>query len=83
LIQNRVDQYVSSQCFKNIYDGTHWWENNYSQLPPATRKGLESILCEDTEGLLRMANTEFDVLLAEGLSTYNKSVEQHDNSSHS
>jgi Fe-S-cluster containining protein len=83
LTQSRVDQYVSRHCFKNIYDGTHWWKNNFSQLPLATRNGLESILSEDTKGLLRMAKTEFDVLLAEGLSTYNKSVEQHGNTDHS
>ena len=75
-VQRKLEPFFSQQCFKNIFDGTSWWEKHYQDLPEATRNALKSILNEDAEGVGRMADFAFEAVLSEGLSTYNKSIEQ-------
>lgn len=78
LSQREVSLSFSQQFFCNIYDGTHWWKNHYSQLPLDTRRALESILTESEEGKRRMENTAFEELLAQGLDIYNQSIDEYE-----
>ncbi len=79
--QRELEPFFSQQCFKNIFDGTTWWQKHYQDVPEATRKALQSILNEEAEGMGRMADFAFDAVLSEGLSTYNKCIEQVENHS--
>ena len=70
MVQCDIDTYLSRSFFKNIYDGTLWWKNNYHSLPDDTRICLESILSEDYIGLKLMHNFNFEEALMAGHQTY-------------
>ncbi len=69
-IQSDLDQYVSHSFFKNIYDGTRWWKQNYQTLPEDTRICLESILSEDSIGLQFAHDFKFEEALMAGHQAY-------------
>ncbi len=78
LAQQNLDPYMEQSWFKNIYDGTAWWQEHYDALPKATRTDMESIINEDTAGLLKTENFKFEASLATGFQTYNETVSQHE-----
>lgn len=76
-IQCNIDGYLSQSFFKNIYQGTLWWKDNYALLPVNTRMCLESILTDNDMGLQLMENFKFDKVLQTGLTRYNEIVKTH------
>jgi len=77
MLQCDIDKYLSHSFFKNIYEGTLWWKNNYFSLPEDTRICLESILSEDHIGLQLMDNFKFEEALLAGYKTYTDILENH------
>lgn len=70
MIQCDIDKYLSRSFFKNIYDGTLWWKNNYQSLPDDTIICLESILSEGYIGLQLKHDFKFKEALLSGHETY-------------
>ena len=80
LMQNNISRYFPSTFFKNIYEGTRWWKNNYQLLPQDTIMCLESVLTGDTIGRLMINDFQFEESLLEGDRAYNDLLEQHERS---
>jgi Fe-S-cluster containining protein len=78
LVQQNLDPYLEQSWFKNIYDGTSWWQEHYDALPRATKTSMEAIINEDAAGLQQMEDFEFETSLAAGMQTYNDTVRQHE-----
>ena len=76
-IQSEIDGYLSRSFFKNIYQGTLWWKNNYHCLPVNTRTCLESILNGEYVGLQIMEDFKFAETLLAGHETYSAMVAGH------
>ena len=77
MLQCDIDKYLSRSFFKNIYEGTLWWKNNYFSLPEDTRICLESILSQDYIGVQLMDNFKFEEALQAGYKTYTDILENH------
>ncbi len=70
LLQCDVDRYLSRSFFKNIYEGTLWWKDNYLSLPRDTRICLESILAGNYIGSQLTDNFNYKEVLQAGYSKY-------------
>ncbi len=78
-IQCDIDKYFSHSFFKNVYEGTLWWENNYDSLPDVTRICLESILSENYIGSKLIDNFNFKEALSSGHKMYTHIVDDRRN----
>lgn len=70
LMQADVERYLPCSSFKNIYQGTLWWKNNYHCLPDTTRICLEAIVDEEYIGLKLVKDFNFDKALLAGRTRY-------------
>ena len=77
MIQNELDKYFSKLFFKNIYDGTMWWKDNYLSLPDNTRLCLESILNQGDIGRQLTDHFNFESALQAGHESYADLREKH------
>jgi hypothetical protein len=77
LLQCEIDTYSSQSFFQNIYEGTLWWKEHYSNLPENTRICLESILSDGYIGHQMMDGFGYKEALQAGYACYMDVLENH------